>query len=78
MWTAGGKLFRFRRDLRGADSHDGKTSGARSAHLLGHFWLCERCSTIYTLRHEPDRGVVILLLRHELPAAANSMRLPAS
>jgi hypothetical protein len=77
-WLAGGKLFRFPRqgsevhECGGAGSADGRT------HSIGHFWLCERCSNIYRLQYEFARGVTILPLWPELPAAKNDMHLPAS
>jgi len=76
-WMAGGKLFRFPRDHRETASNDGNNTRA-SSHPIGHFWLCERCSSVYTLQFEPGRGVVILPLWPELPAAKDSMHLPAS
>ncbi len=77
-WLAGGKLFRFPRgphDLAPAEEKDARASGS---HSIGHFWLCERCSNIYRLDYVPGRGVVILPLWPELPAAKNNMHLPAS
>lgn len=77
-WLAGGRLFRFRRDSSEFAPADGKDTGASGSHPTGHFWLCEGCSNVYTLNYEPGRGVVILPLWPELPAAENSMHLPAS
>ncbi len=77
-WLAGGKLFRFPRKHRGLASSDGKNAGANGSHPIGHFWLCEHCSNVYTLQLQPGRGVVILPLWPELPAAENQMHLPAS
>ena len=77
-WLAGGKLFRFPREHREVAPMGGKDTCASGSHSIGHFWLCERCSNVYTLHYEPDRGVVILPLWPELPAAKNNMHLPAS
>jgi hypothetical protein len=44
---------------------------------VGHFWLCERCSNVYTLNYQPHRGIVILPLWPELPPAKNEMHLPS-
>lgn len=33
---------------------------------MKHFWLCERCSSIFTLVYEKDSGVVLELLRIKL------------
>jgi len=71
-WLAGGRLFRFPRE-------SGELApSASGSHPIGHFWLCERCSNVYTLQYERGRGVVILPLWPELPAAKTSMHLPAS
>jgi hypothetical protein len=77
-WLKGGKLFRFRRD------HGQRPTGNRNeglldnSHHVEHFWLCERCSHIYTLGYEPGRGVLIRLLWPELLAAEDRMRLPVA
>ena len=76
-WLAGGRLFRFPRDSSEHALAGRKSTGASDSQLIGHFWLCERCSNVYTLHYEPRRGVVILPLWPELPAAKNNMRLPA-
>jgi len=73
-WMAGGKLFRFPR-ASSELSPAGGTEPNRS-HPIGHLWLCERCSSIYTLKYEPGRGIVILPLWPELPAASEPMHLP--
>jgi hypothetical protein len=77
-WLAGGKLFRFRHDSGELAPVGGNDASANGSHGVGHFWLCERCSNVYTLQHEQDRGVVILPLWPELPAAENKMLLPSS
>jgi hypothetical protein len=77
-WLAGGKLFRFSRELCELAPANGKSAIANGSHPIGHFWLCERCSNVYRLDYEPGRGIVILPLWPELPAAKNNMRLPAS
>jgi hypothetical protein len=45
---------------------------------MEHFWLCERCSNLYTLKYQPGQGVKILSLWPQLPAAENNMHLPSS
>jgi hypothetical protein len=77
-WLAGGKLFRFPHDSGELAPVGGNDASANGSHGVGHFWLCERCSNVYTLQHEQDRGVVILPLWPELPAAENKMLLPSS
>ena len=76
-WLAGGKLFRFPREHREPAPTNEKNTGASVSNPIGHFWLCERCSNIYTLHFEPGRGVVILPLWPQLPAAKNNMHLPS-
>jgi hypothetical protein len=51
-WLAGGKLFRFQRDSEESDQAAAGTAGSGS-HGGGHYWLCERCSNIYTPRFDP-------------------------
>ena len=76
-WLGGGKLFRFPRENR-ESTNAGECYGAtRASHPIGHFWLCERCSNVQTLKYEPGRGVVITPLWPVLPAAKNNMHLPS-
>jgi hypothetical protein len=77
-WMTGGKLFRFHRESKGIHLTTRNETNENHTHSIDHFWLCERCSIIYTLKHEPGRGVTILSLWPELPAAKNSMHLPSS
>jgi hypothetical protein len=77
-WLAGGRLFRFPRESHAsAPEAYANNPLARDFHTTGHFWLCEKCSSSYTLQQEPGRGVVIRPLWPELPAAKEEMRLPA-
>jgi hypothetical protein len=76
-WLAGGKLFRFRRDSSQHAHVDRTDARTGESHPVEHFWLCERCSNVYRLDYVPARGVVILPLWPELPAAKNSMHLPS-
>jgi hypothetical protein len=76
-WLAGGKFFRFRPDLAASHSKD---KGAPS--LLGipgveHYWLCERCSHVFTLAFEESQGVVLRLLLPEILAAESLKQLTA-
>jgi len=77
-WLTGGKLFRFPREHGGLAPTNGNNASANGSHPIGHFWLCERCSNVYTLHFEAGRGVAILPLWPELPAAKDHMHLPAS
>ena len=76
-WLAGGKFFRFRPES--VASHPGD-KGAPS--LLGisgveHFWLCDRCSHVFTLAFEENQGVVLKLLYPALLAAERPKQLTA-
>jgi hypothetical protein len=75
-WLAGGKLFRFPRDSREAAQAAGEAGSGKDSHASGHYWLCERCSNVYTLHFDPRRGVTIVPLWPALPAAENHMHLP--
>ena len=68
-WLGGGKFFRFRPDEAGvvAERGDGDASG--NLHGVRHFWLCERCSHVFTLLHDREHGIVLHLLWPELPLA---------
>jgi hypothetical protein len=75
---AGGKLFHFYRESQEMTlSQNGELDG-NHPRPIEHFWLCERCSGIYTLKYEPGRGVTILSLWPELPSAKSNMHLPSS
>jgi hypothetical protein len=76
-WLGGGRLFRFPRHIRPAHSTGSDDTAAANPNPIGHFWLCEHCANIYTLKDEPSRGVVIAPLRPELPPASPDMRLPS-
>ena len=77
-WLKGGRLFRFHRDPNAIHAANAGESPMDNSHHVEHFWLCERCSQIYTLGCEPGRGVLIRLLRPELAAAENRMQLPVA
>jgi hypothetical protein len=77
-WLKGGKLFRFHDEPVASPIEHGSQSRPDTSHHVEHFWLCERCSHIFTLGYEPGRGVLIQLLWPQLPAADNTMHLPAS
>lgn len=64
-WIGGGKFFRFHFDPDAKNENE--LTASSSGHLLNgkHFWLCERCSGIFTLVYEKDSGVVLKLLGTE-------------
>ena len=59
-WRKGGKFFRFRESSSPAT----QTANRRLAgvHGVRHFWLCERCSKLFTLAYKENGGVVLRLL----------------
>jgi hypothetical protein len=68
-WLAGGKFFRFRPN-QAAESSDHPTGHLpTNVHGVKHFWLCERCSRVFTLVYEEEFGVVLKMLWLELPLA---------
>lgn len=76
-WLAGGKLFRFRQGSAEPATSSGRGAVPPDSPSAGHFWLCEHCSNVYTLRLDPLKGVTIVPLWPELPAAEEHMHLPA-
>ncbi len=72
-WLIGGKFFRFSDRECGACDHekDAAPDGNKSCggHCVKHFWLCERCSDVFTLAYRKPDGVILKLLRSELPEA---------
>jgi hypothetical protein len=74
-WLAGGKFFRFRPEsVASQPGHKGSLS------LLGisgveHFWLCDRCSHIFTLAFEENQGVILKLVYPVLLAAEHPKQL---
>jgi hypothetical protein len=70
-WLGGGKFFRFRAVPVPEKTDQAGTSGM---HGVKHFWLCERCSHIFTLAHAEGTGVVLQLLWPELPQAEAEVR----
>src|ERR1035437_5300292 len=74
-WLDGCRLFRFSRETAVERTPDGSIRGSGNGHRVEHFWLCEKCSHIYTLEYRQDQGVLIRLLWPQLPAAENDMHL---
>jgi len=74
----GGKFFRFRPNEAPAVANRGAHDVPQNLHGVKHFWLCERCSHIFTLVHDANQGIVLQLLWPELPLAAARKELSAS
>jgi hypothetical protein len=68
-WLEGGKFFRFRHEEAPADPHHPTANSPANLHGVKHFWLCARCSHMFTLVYEEQSGVMLKLLCPELPAA---------
>lgn len=66
-WLAGGKFFRFRTDQISASVCNPPKGLPVGLHGVRHYWLCERCSHIFTLAHRDEYGVVLNLLLVESP-----------
>jgi hypothetical protein len=77
-WLGGGRLFRFHRDTGKDLPPDSPLAGASKNHPLEHFWLCEKCSQVFTLEYKQGQGVLIRLLWPQLPAAEEGMHLLGS
>jgi hypothetical protein len=73
-WTGGGKFFRFRPDSVAAKANNAETDAPAGIHGVRHYWLCERCSQVFTLVYDPEFGVVLKSLWPELSGAAGSQK----
>jgi len=65
-WTAGGKFFRFRPDPVQSGQGNAAADSPVGIHGVRHYWLCERCSHLFTLVYHDESGVVLKLLWPEL------------
>jgi hypothetical protein len=65
-WTGGGKFFRFRPDPDSAISSSPAGDRPGGLHGVRHYWLCERCSHVFTLVYDERCGVIIKLLWPEI------------
>ena len=68
-WTGGGKFLRFRPDGDSATLNDSTSDSPAGIHGVRHYWLCERCSNVFTLVHDKEYGVVLKALWPELTTA---------
>ncbi len=66
-WTEGGKFFRFRPDPVLGNSNDAAADSLGAIHGVRHYWLCERCSQVFTLVYAEECGIVLKVLWPELP-----------
>jgi hypothetical protein len=66
-WAGGGKFFRFRPNPVASIGTDSRVDSPRGIHGVRHYWLCERCSDVFTLEYAERYGVMVKLM---WPAAA--------
>jgi hypothetical protein len=66
-WIEGGKFFRFRPDKSVLNSSPDVSSSVNHVYDVKHFWLCERCSHVFTLVYDEEHGVVLTLRWLKLP-----------
>jgi hypothetical protein len=76
-WLAGGKFFRFRPESVASQSTDKGAPLLLGISGVEHFWLCDRCSHVFTLVLEENQSVVLKLIYPELLAAAQPKQLTA-
>lgn len=69
-WLAGGKFFRFRPQEASSSDNQSKTGSPTGHQGVKHYWLCERCSRLFTLLYE--QGVVLKPRWLGLPVAKAS------
>jgi hypothetical protein len=71
-WTGGGKFFRFQPNPAPEGEGNSVTNSPSGIHGVRHYWLCERCSQIFTLVYDDQCGVVLKALLTALPAPTES------
>jgi hypothetical protein len=47
-----GRYFRFHKNHMPGEAEP-------NTHSVQHFWLCAKCSDLYTLENQPGRGIVM-------------------
>ncbi len=77
-WTGGGKFFRFRPDPVSANGNSPTADLPGGIHGVRHYWLCERCSHVFTLVYEEGNGVMLKVLWPEIPVAEAHTELSAT
>jgi hypothetical protein len=77
-WLQGGKFFRFSAEKD--DECDARHAGGTGCknHCVKHYWLCERCSGVFSLTYEEGTGVMLKLLWPELPNAESNKQSTAA
>ena len=69
-WLAGGTFFRFRPSE--ASSAEEPRVPSTEHPRIKHYWLCERCTRLYTLTHGQEEGVILRPRWVQLPTASAS------
>ncbi len=77
-WTGGGKFFRFRHDPVALSENHSSSDPPHGIPGVRHYWLCERCSHVFTLVYGEECGVVLKELWPELRAPEAHKELPAA
>src|SRR4029077_4060940 len=77
-WLAGGKFFRFRPESVACHMKDKVAPSLLWISGVEHFWLCDRCSHLFTLVFEEDEGVVLKVLYPALSAAEQQKEVTRS
>lgn len=63
-WTGGGKFFRFRPNSASQSESSSTSDLPCGMHGVRHYWLCERCSQMFTLVYDEEGGVVLKVSEH--------------
>jgi len=71
-WLAGGRFFRFRPEEASLSDNQSKEDSPTGQQGVKHYWLCERCSHLFTLVYEQEQGVVLKPRLLGLPVARAS------
>src|SRR5579864_4438403 len=74
-WLAGGKFFRFRPGPVAATAAHKETASPLGIAGVEHFWLCDRCSHVFTLAFDEGQGVILNLLYPEFLASEDPKQL---
>jgi hypothetical protein len=77
-WTGGGKFFRFRPDPVAANGNNSTPDSRGGIQPVRHYWLCDRCSHVFTLVYEEGYGVMLKVLWPELAAGETHTELSAA
>jgi len=76
-WFNGGTFFRFRQRSPHVTAEHAAAHETPGTEVTKHYWLCERCSHLFTLVSDENQSVVLKLRWPELPGATPPKQLPA-